>query len=65
MFENELRSRLNQQAQVVTSADSVTGLLVGVTSSTVTIRVTQYPGYGGADDVIVRIETIAYVRFFE
>ena len=65
MFENELRERVNQRCQVVTPNGTISGVLVGVTSTTVTVRVAQYPGYGGAEDVTVRIETISYVRFFE
>ncbi|HZG58284.1 hypothetical protein [Paenibacillus sp.] len=64
MFENELRDHLNERAQVVTSAETISGVLVAVTESTATVRVAQYPGYGGAEDVTVRLETIAYVRFF-
>ncbi|WP_439116432.1 hypothetical protein [Paenibacillus antri] len=64
MFENELRARLNERVQVVTSAETVSGVLVGVASAAVTVRVAQYPGYGGAEDVTVRMDAIAYVRLF-
>jgi len=64
MFENELRERLGQRAQVVTNAETISGVLVGVTSTTVTVSVAQYPGYGGAEDVTVGMGMIAYVRFF-
>jgi len=64
MFENELRERLGQRVQVVTAAETVSGILVGVASDAVAVRVAQYPGYGGAEDVTVRMDAIAYVRFF-
>jgi|GEM_PF-2104787 len=64
MFIDELRERLNQQAQIVTAEENILGILVAVTESIVTIRTSSYPGYGGAEDVSVRVDAIAYVRFF-
>ena len=65
MFENELRERLNSRCQVVTPGGTYSGILVGVTSAMVTVRIPPYPGYGGGEDVMVSIGSIAYVRFFE
>lgn len=65
MFENVLRERIDQRAQVITPGETFSGVLVGVTATEVTVRVSQYPGYGGAEDVTVRMEAVAYVRFFE
>ncbi len=64
MFENVLRARLNESAQIATATETISGILIGVTGSTVTVRVAQYPGYGGSEDITVRMDAIAYVRFF-
>lgn len=64
MFENELREHINQRAQVVTPNETVSGVLVAVTSTAVTVRTSQYLGYGDMEDVNVQLNTIAYVRFF-
>lgn len=65
MFENELRQYAGMQVQVVTPVNSVTGIMISVTEGTVVVRVAQYPGYGGAEDVTVPLGTISYVRVFE
>lgn len=64
MFENELRQHLNASAEVVTNAGTFAGILVNVDAVRVTVRVPQYPGYGGAEDVTVDLISIAYVRIF-
>jgi len=64
MFIDELNQRLNSQVQVVTPNQVVAGILVEVSTASVKIRTSAYPGYNGAEDVMIRIDTIAYVRFF-
>lgn len=65
MFIDELNQRLNSQVQVVTAGQVVAGILVEASTVSVTVRTSAYPGYNGAEDVIVRMDTIAYVRFFQ
>ncbi|WP_276358305.1 hypothetical protein [Cohnella caldifontis] len=62
MFEQELRSHIGEQVQVAAATDVVIGLLVSVTDAAVTVRAAQYPGYGGEEDVSVRMDSISYVR---
>jgi hypothetical protein len=63
MFENELREHVGQRTQVVTPNSTLSGVLIAVTSASVTVRTTQ-PDYGQTEDVIVPLSSIAYVRFF-
>lgn len=64
MFENELRERIGQRSQVVTPSITHSGILTAVTNTQVTVRTSQYPGYGSTEDVSVLLQSIAYVRFF-
>ncbi len=62
MFEQELRGYIGRQVQIATSTDVIAGTLISVTNAAATVRTSGYPGYGGAEDVVVRLDTIAYVR---
>lgn len=63
MFVDELIQRIGQRVEVFTTVNSVSGILTTVTNQSVTVR-TNAPGYGGAEDVTILMDSIAYVRFF-
>lgn len=65
MFENVLRSHVNERVQIVTLYTTITGVLRSVTSTTATVAVEPYPGYGPIEDVTVRLDAIAYVRIYQ
>jgi hypothetical protein len=64
MFENELRKHVGKRVQLMTSSDVVSGVLISASNLSTTIRTAQYPGYGGSEDVVIRLDVIAYVRIF-
>lgn len=65
MFIDQLRMRIDQSVQVVTPGQIASGILIAATTGSVTVRTSSYPGYNGAQDVVIRMDTIAYVRFYE
>lgn len=64
MFENELRQHVGKQVQLMTPTDVISGILMSVSDVSAAVRTAQYPGYGGSEDVAVRLDVIAYVRIF-
>lgn len=64
MFDQELRNHIGQRVQVVTPTEIVSGILLSVTEGTLTVRTTEYPGYGDTEDVIINLSNVAYVRVF-
>jgi hypothetical protein len=64
MFDNELRQHAGKRVQLVTSSDVVSGVLISANNLSAIVRTAQYPGYGGSEDVVTRLDVIAYVRIF-
>lgn len=64
MFVDVLRERIGSQCEVFTPNELVSGVLLAVTQEVAVVRTTSYPGYGGEEDVSVRLANIGYVRFF-
>lgn len=62
MFEQELRLYVGNQVQVITPVETNTGVLLNVSEAAAVVRTAQYPGYGGSEDVAVRLSAISYVR---
>ncbi|WP_120189900.1 hypothetical protein [Ammoniphilus oxalaticus] len=65
MFIDELRRHINSQIQVATPGQVLAGVLAAVNAEVITLRTSTFPGYDGAEDVMIRIENIGYVRVFE
>jgi len=61
-FQSKLATWIGDTVQVVTAYEVTTGVLVGVTDATATIRTASAPGYGSGQDVIYQLDRIIYVR---
>lgn len=61
-FQDRLRSFIGESVQVVTGFDVISGLLLGVTDTTVTVRAASTPGYGSGQTVVYQLDRITYVR---
>jgi hypothetical protein len=65
MLDQELRLYVGNEVQVVTPVEVVSGVLVAVSDSAVTVHAAQYPGYGGGEDIAIHLNSISYIRVTE
>ncbi|RAT97284.1 hypothetical protein [Brevibacillus sp. Leaf182] len=61
-YVQKLRTFIGDSVQVVTGFDVMSGELLGVTNSTLTVRAASEPGYGGGQTVVFQLDRITYVR---
>ncbi|WP_409175280.1 hypothetical protein [Brevibacillus fortis] len=61
-YVQKLRTFIGDSVQVVTGLNVITGELLGVTNSTLTVLAASEPGYGGGETVVFQLDRITYVR---
>ncbi|MGO4179971.1 hypothetical protein BK120_10190 [Paenibacillus sp. FSL A5-0031] len=62
-FYFKLRTYLGRDVEVILSnGDVVAGVLLTVGFSYIVVRTLSVPGYGGTEDVLIRLRVIEYVR---
>ncbi|WP_124726640.1 hypothetical protein [Staphylospora marina] len=57
-----LRNFIGENVQIQTAEGLIEGVLLSVTSSTLTLRTASPPGYGTPATVVILLQNIGYIR---